>query len=151
MPQSPHGNCDARGTFIPSAMRFNERGGSAECGWAYGADGSYPRRDRNCGDRARDRCVLAKRQMRSPERVVCRAFSRRFKVQDPNPLETVRRCGVCNDPRDPVRDFKPDKRVVSDGQAVLADFGISLLKSDDHTHTRLTPARAISAIESTAA
>jgi hypothetical protein len=40
-----------------------------------------------------------------------------------------------------------------DGQAVLADFGISLLKSDDHTHTRLTPtpARAISAIESTAA
>ena len=52
-----------------------------------------------------------------------------------------------------VRDFKPDNMLFRDGQAVLADFGISLLKSDDHTHTRLTPTpvRAISAIESTAA
>ena len=30
-----------RDMLTTSAMRFNERGGSAECGWAYGADGRY--------------------------------------------------------------------------------------------------------------
>ena len=50
-------------------------------------------------------------------------------------------------------DFRPDDVLFLDGRAVLADFGISLLKSDEHTHTRLTPtpAHAISAMESTAA
>jgi serine/threonine-protein kinase len=38
------------------------------------------------------------------------------------------------------RDIKPDNVLFQDGQAVLADFGISLPKSDDHSGTRLTQA-----------
>src|SRR5262245_56400257 len=36
------------------------------------------------------------------------------------------------------RDIKPDNVLFQDGQAVLADFGISLPKSEDDSHTRLT-------------
>jgi serine/threonine-protein kinase len=36
------------------------------------------------------------------------------------------------------RDIKPDNVLFQDGQAVLADFGISLPKSDESSHTRLT-------------
>ena len=36
------------------------------------------------------------------------------------------------------RDIKPDNVLFQDGQAVLADFGISLPRTDEHTHTRLT-------------
>jgi serine/threonine-protein kinase len=36
------------------------------------------------------------------------------------------------------RDIKPDNVLFQDGQAVLADFGISLPKSDNHSRTRLT-------------
>jgi serine/threonine-protein kinase len=38
------------------------------------------------------------------------------------------------------RDIKPDNVLFQDGQAVLADFGISLPKSDDYSSTRLTQA-----------
>jgi eukaryotic-like serine/threonine-protein kinase len=38
------------------------------------------------------------------------------------------------------RDIKPDNVLFQDGQAVLADFGISLPKSDEHSTTRLTQA-----------
>jgi serine/threonine-protein kinase len=38
------------------------------------------------------------------------------------------------------RDIKPDNVLFQDGQAVLADFGISLPKSDNHSTTRLTQA-----------
>jgi Tol biopolymer transport system component/tRNA A-37 threonylcarbamoyl transferase component Bud32 len=38
------------------------------------------------------------------------------------------------------RDIKPDNVLFQDGQAVLADFGISLPKSDPHSSTRLTQA-----------
>ena len=42
------------------------------------------------------------------------------------------------------RDMKPDNVLFQDGQAVLADFGISLPKSDaDHSSTRLTQAGVI--------
>jgi serine/threonine-protein kinase len=36
------------------------------------------------------------------------------------------------------RDIKPDNVLFQDGQAVLADFGISLPRTDEQTHTRLT-------------
>ena len=38
------------------------------------------------------------------------------------------------------RDIKPDNVLFQDGQAVLADFGISLPKNDNHSTTRLTQA-----------
>jgi serine/threonine-protein kinase len=38
------------------------------------------------------------------------------------------------------RDIKPDNVLFQDGQAVLADFGISLPKSEDDSRTRLTQA-----------
>jgi serine/threonine-protein kinase len=38
------------------------------------------------------------------------------------------------------RDIKPDNVLFQDGEAVLADFGISLPKSDNHSTTRLTQA-----------
>jgi serine/threonine-protein kinase len=38
------------------------------------------------------------------------------------------------------RDIKPDNVLFQDGQAVLADFGISLPKTDNHSSTRLTQA-----------
>jgi serine/threonine-protein kinase len=38
------------------------------------------------------------------------------------------------------RDIKPDNVLFQDGQAVLADFGISLPRDDERSHTRLTQA-----------